>query len=223
MLKRLIDIWLTDLSERKDLDIPFRLLLEAEDHVAIGHSTVHGPMEFGKDIVSEKPPENLFYFFQTKTGDAKPSDWADMERQIMQMVEVPYAHPNYTIGEPYRPVWVCTGQLSETVRTSLGLQNEAYRKSGKPTVEVWDRNKLVEKFHSAFFDLLFADEAFVVDYLRLWSHLSDYMSDEDDLREFFHHYLFDLPVAKQRETRKHLATYVDCALLGAVQIVHLIR
>jgi hypothetical protein len=167
MLKRLIEIWLTSLSERKDLDIPFRLLLEAEGHVAVGHSTKHGPMEFGKDIVSEKPSEGLFYFFQTKTGDAKPSDWAEMERQVMQMVEVPYAHPNYSIGDPYKPVWVCTGQLSETVRTSLGLRNEAYRKSDKPTVEVWDRNKLIAKFHSAFFDMLFADESFVVDFLSV--------------------------------------------------------
>jgi len=242
MLKRLIENWLTSLSERKDLDIPFRLLLEAEGHVAIGHSTVHGPMELGKDIVSEKPSEDLFYFFQTKTGDAKPSDWADMERQIMQMVEVPYAHPNFSIGDPYKPVWVCTGQLSETVRTSLGLRNEAYRKSDRPTVEVWDRNTLIDKFHSAFFDMLFADESFVIDFLRLWSHLADYMSDEEDLREFFHRYLFDLPVAKERETRKHLATYalmlaqvsqryvakddlysaIDCALLGAVQLYEFI-
>ncbi|TEU15134.1 MAG: hypothetical protein E3J21_14000 [Anaerolineales bacterium] len=241
MLKRLIENWLTSLSER-DLDIPFRLLLEAEGHVAVGHRTVHGLAELGKDIVSWHPTQGLVYFFQLKTGDAKPSDWNEMERQIRQMVEVPYVHPNYTVEAPYQPVWVCTGQLSESVRLSLGLKNKEHQRIGKPPIQVWERNCLIEKYHSAFFDVLFADEYFVVDFLRLWSHASNYMSDEDSLREFLHHYLFELPAAKEREMRKHLATYalilaqlsqryvsmsdlysgIDCALLGAVQLYEFI-
>ena len=237
MLKRLIDIWLASLSER-EFDIPFRLLLEAEGHVAIGHSTIHGLAELGKDIVSQKPTEGLFYFFQTKAGDANPSDWNEMERQIRQMVEVPYVHPNYSVGDPYKPVWVCTGQLSETVRLSLGLENTHYRAEGKPTIDVWDRNVLIEKFGTAFFDLLIADESLAIDYLGLWSHITDYMSDEESLREFFHHHLFDLTVSGERKTKRHLATYtlmlfqisqryisrddlysaIDCAMLGVVQM-----
>jgi hypothetical protein len=165
-----------------------------------------------------------------------------MERQIRQMVEAPYVHPNYTMGSPYQPVWVCTGQLSESVRLSLGPKNEEHRRIGKPPIQVWERNDLIEKYHSAFFDVLFADEHFVVNFLRLWSHASDYMSDEDSLREFLHHYLFELPAAKEREMRKHLATYalilaqlsqryismgdlysgIDCALLGVVQLYEFI-
>lgn len=242
MLKRLIENWLTSLSERKDFDIPFRLLLEAEGHVAVGHRTVHGLAELGKDIVSFHPTQGLFYFFQLKTGDTNLSDWNEMERQIRQMVEVPYVHPNYAPGDPYKPVWVCTGQLRESVRMSLGLKNEEHCRIGKPPIEVWERNDLIEKYHMAFFDVLFADEYFVVDFLRLWSHAGDYMSDEDNLREFFHHYLFKLPAAKKREMRKHLATYalilaqlsqryasmgdlysgIDCTLLGAIQLYEFI-
>lgn len=93
MLKRLIENWLINISER-EFDIPFRLLLEALGHVAIGHTTIHGAMELGKDIVSRHPEGELFYFFQLKAGDITPSDWSEMQRQLLQMVTVPYVHPN---------------------------------------------------------------------------------------------------------------------------------
>ena len=243
MLKRLVENWLTSLSERKDLDIPFRLLLEAEGHVAIAHATVHGPMELGKDIISWHPQQKQFFFFQLKAGDATLSDWNEMERQIRQLVEVPYVHPNYTIGDPYKPIWVCTGQLQESVRLSLGLQNEDLRRLGKPPVEVWDRNQLIEKFVAAFFTLPFVSDTFTVDFLRRWSHTSEYLTDEDELRVFFSRTLFALPAAKPREMKHHLATYalvvaqlsqrylslddaysaIDCAILGAIQLYDFIE
>src|SRR5436189_4011523 len=113
MIERLIENWLTNLSERKDLDIPFRLLLEAEGHRVNGHRTIHGPMELGKDVVSWYPRERCYYFFQLKSGDATQNDWVEMERQMLLMAEVPYVHPNYQPGDPYQTEWVCTGQLHE--------------------------------------------------------------------------------------------------------------
>jgi len=198
---------LTNISER-EIDIPFRLLLEAEGHIAIGHKTIHGPMELGKDIVSDKPDEGKWYFFQLKQGNIGLAEWDEVKRQMRQITDVPYVHPNYKIGDPFQPVWVCTGQLDETVRYNLGLENENLRREGKPAFLVWDRNILIDKFHSAFFDILFADESFVVDFIRLASHLADFHGDEKDSREFLRFYLNDLKSAKQRETRKHLATYV---------------
>src|SRR6266516_5404847 len=79
MIERLIENWLTNLSERKNLDIPFRLLLEAEGHRVNGHRTIHGPMELGKDVVSWYPCEQRYYFFQLKSGDVTQNDWLEME------------------------------------------------------------------------------------------------------------------------------------------------
>lgn len=241
MLKRLIENWLTSVSER-EFDIPFRLLLEAEGHVSIGHSTVHGPMELGKDIVSWHPEEEIFYFFQLKAGNANLHAWNDMERQIRQLVEVPYTHPNYTIGLPYKPVWVCTGQLDETVRFSLGGKNEEHRRYGKPSIEVWERNMLIEKYVEMFFKIVFVDDYFLVDFLKVWSHARDFMMDEDDLRVFFHQYLSSCPLTNVRKAKLCLATYalmlaqlsqryvsigdlfsgIDCLLLGVVQVCEII-
>ncbi len=192
MIERLIENWLTNLSERKNLDIPFRLLLEAEGHRVNGHRTIHGPMELGKDVVSWYPCEQRYYFFQLKSGDVTQNDWLEMERQMLLMAEVPYVHPNYQPGDPYQSVWVCTGQLHETVRIGLGLKNDEARRQGKPTIEVWDRSTLVKKFRDAFFHLLFVDDPFAVDFLKRWSQALEYLADEEELRLFFHNYLFAL-------------------------------
>ena len=237
MLKRLIENWLTSISER-EFDIPFRLLLEAEGHIAIGHSTVHGPMELGKDIVSKYPEEQKFYFFQLKAGDANLNDWNGMERQIRQMVEVPYTHPNYTVGDPYQPVWICTGQLDETVRLSLGGKNDENKRIGKPSIDVWDRNILIDKYEHAFFDVVFVESKYLIDYLKVWSHASDYMADEEDIHDFFGNYLSNCPLDSSRKIKRYLAAYalilsqlshrylsiedrysaVDCVVLGITQL-----
>jgi hypothetical protein len=239
MIERLIENWLINLSERKNLDIPFRLLLEAEGHRVNGHHTIHGPMELGKDVVSWYPCERRYYFFQLKSGDATQNDWLEMERQMLLMAEVPYVHPNYQPGDPYQSVWVCTGQLHETVRIGLGLKNDEARRQRRPTIEVWDRSTLVKKFRDAFFHLLFVDDPFAVDFLKRWSQASEYLADEEELRQFFHNYLFaPARTAQSREMRRHLATYtliltqlsqryeslgdiysaIDCAILGVVQL-----
>lgn len=206
MLKRLIENWLINISER-EFDIPFRLLLEAEEHISVGHRTIHGPMELGKDIVSYHSMQNTFYFFQLKAGDAKLGDWNDMERQIRQMVEVPYIHPNYTVGDPYQPVWVCTGQLDETVRLSLGGKNDEYKRLGKPYIIVWDRNNLIDKFEQVFFDIAFVEDYLLIDYLKVWSHASDFQSDEDDLREFMANYLANCALDSDRKIKRYLSTF----------------
>lgn len=236
MLKRLIENWLINISER-EFDIPFRLLLEALGHVAIGHTTIHGAMELGKDIVSRHPEGELFYFFQLKAGDITPSDWSEMQRQLLQMVTVPYVHPNYQIGNPYQPIWVCTGQLHETVRLNVGLMNQEFAQNGKPQVQVWDRNDLIERYHDTFYEVVFTDPALTIDFIRLWSHTHDFMSDEDELRAFFHVYLSRTPTTSSRIAARHLATYtliltqlsqryadlddlysrIDCVFLGIVQ------
>ncbi len=243
MIERLIENWLTNLSERKNLDIPFRLLLEAEGHRVNGHRTIHGPLELGKDIISWHPREQRYYFFQLKSGDATQNDWVEMERQMLLMVEVPYVHPNYHPGDPYQPVWVCTGQLQESVRIALGLKNNEAHRQGKPTIEVWERSTLVKKFRDAFFDLPFVDDPFAVDFLKRWSQASEYLADEGELRQFFHNYLFAQGgITQPREMRRHLATYtlmltqlsqryealgdhysaIDCTILGAVQLYEFI-
>lgn len=243
MIERLIENWLTNLSERKDLDIPFRLLLEAEGHLVNGHHTIHGPMELGKDVVSWSPSQQRYCFFQLKAGNATQNDWVEMERQMLLMAEVPYVHPNYQPGDPYQPVWVCTGQLHESVRFALGLKNTEARRLQKPAIEVWDRSILVEKFRYAFFNLLFVDDPFAVDFIKRWSQASEYLADEEELRTFFHNYLFTLPgTAQPREMRRHLATYtlmltqlsqryevlgdiysaIDCAILGSIQLYEFI-
>lgn len=236
MLKRLIENWLINISER-EFDIPFRLLLEALGHVAIGHTTIHGAMELGKDIVSWHSEENLFYFFQLKAGDITPSDWSEMQRQLLQMVMVPYVHPNYQVGDPYQPIWVCTGQLHETVRLSMGLMNQEFAQNDKPQVQVWERNDLIERYHEIFYEVVFTDPALTIDFIRLWSHEHDFMTDEDELRAFFHAYLSQTPTTSSRIAARHLATFtliltqlsqryldlgdlysrIDCALLGIVQ------
>ena len=149
MLKRLIEHWLSSISER-EFDIPFRLLLEALAHIAIGHATKHGAMELGKDIVSWHSEDGLFYFFQLKAGDitlstkryaATTSPTSDGSLCASQL----------QVGDPYQPIWVCTGQLQETVRLNIGLMNQDFRQNGRPQVWVWERNDLIELYHDVFY------------------------------------------------------------------------
>ena len=177
MIERLLESWLTSISER-EFDIPFRWLLEQLGFIPFGRKTTHGPMELGKDVVAQESETGLIHFFQVKAGDATPGDWRDMQTQLLQLVEVDYLHPNYKPGDPYKPVWVVTGEMRETVRTSLGLKNADYRRREMPEVEVWEQNDLIERFKKTLFDVPMADELFLIDFIRLWSRARDYLTDE---------------------------------------------
>ncbi|MGD0111993.1 MAG: hypothetical protein ABSD48_09000 [Armatimonadota bacterium] len=212
----------------------FRSLLRARGFVPVGTKTVHGAIEYGKDIAAWHPGERTIYLFQLKAGDVRRADWPGLHTQLFELAAVPYSHPNHVIGAPTQPVLVCTGQVEETLRAAIAGQNYAALPARK--VLVWDRETLVNAFSENLFSVQVLTEAVAIDHIRVWSHLSDYGADEDNIWSFLHSYLDRAKGLPARDVRRILAGYVvavaqlsqrywsggdvygaiDCAILGAV-------
>ena len=156
MLRELVAEAITALNER-EFEHPFRQLLRAMDFQCLRGFTVHGPYEFGKDIVAVKPRPRTegfdLFAFQTKVGNITQSRWSEMERQTQEMVLSQVRHPNLSGQEPIKPVWVCTGELDSKVEQLLFDANQRFQGLGLPTVEVWGLENLTTKFVRHFFSV----------------------------------------------------------------------
>ena len=210
LLERMLESWLTSLRERGQLDVSFRALLQTAGFEPLGRKTTHGPLEFGKDVAAWKPSERVLYLFQLKAGDVAPSDWSDMQTQLQQLVLVPYDHPNYAVGDPFVPVWVCSGEMTPTVKAMLAQQNEAYRKEGRAAVLVWERPKLISMFREHLFAVHAIDVRSAIEHIRIWTRLTSYDADKDDLRDFYRAYLSQWDSLRGKDHSRLLCAYIVC-------------
>jgi len=211
VIERVLENWLTSLKERGQFDVCFRALLLASGYQPLGRKATHGPMERGKDIAAWHPKQRKLFLFQLKTGDIRDTDWNSMHTQLQQLVLVPFDHPNYTVGDPYKPVWVCTGEMTPAVQNSLSRQNADYRHQEKPEVEVWEQGKLIALFRDSLFAVQVLEVDVAIDHIRMWSHLTDYTKNEEELRTFFELYLRPVGQLASRERRRRLSGYLVCA------------
>ena len=234
MLGNVLASWLTSLRERGEFEICFRSLLRAQGYVSVGIRTTHGPIEYGKDVAAWHPRKRSLYLFQLKAGDVARADWPQIATQLYELAAVPYNHPNYVLSAPRKPVLVCTGQVNDTVQEAIARQNQD--PAVGRTVEIWDREILVAAFRDHLFSIHALSDAVAIDHIRMWSHISNYGKDEEDLWAFFNRYLSLVRDARGRELRRVLAGYVvavaqlsqryrsendtysaiDCTILGAV-------
>lgn len=207
MLKRLLENYLINISER-EIDRPFRLLLETEGHECLDVKTNHTALELGKDIITFHPQSGNFYAFQLKKGNIDKKYWEKLESQLKQLAELPIFHPNFSQGDIFFPIWVCTGELSPTIEISMKAKNEQYRNEGKPEIKVWNRNTLISKFHDNFFDILYIEENLLLDFIRVTSNISELTYILDEPHEFLCNFLDSIDCSNSRKIRKHLSVFV---------------
>jgi hypothetical protein len=121
VIERAIESWLTKTNER-NYQAAFCQVLLHQGHRVL-HSSSHGPMEQGKDIITIGPDGN-YHAFQTKTGDIGLSDWRGIAGEIQELVELPIDYPGVDKARGHRAYLVANGKISDPVRNQISDRNE---------------------------------------------------------------------------------------------------
>lgn len=130
---RLIENWLTNATERS-FQIPFCWALQLQGHVVV-HLTRHGPMEFGKDILSIAT-DGMPCAYQLKTADngrINLTQWRrDVEPQLLSLVGQPINHPSIDSTKGHRSYLVTNGDIDEEVQVAIKGLNQDWAAKGLP-------------------------------------------------------------------------------------------
>ena len=144
MQERLIEHWLDSVNER-GYQSAFLQMLIGEGYGVI-HSTRHGPIEFGKDVIATAE-DGTHCAFQLK-GDPGSrltlSKFRSMQEQITELVEVPIKYPGLAGNEPHRSFLVTNGEIEEEVQVQVGLLNEGYARRGLGSLSLIGRGLLLK-------------------------------------------------------------------------------
>ena len=162
MLTSIIENYLTSIKEVQFFQ-PFINLLDV-----IGYNDIHllhGPNEFGKDIVAKKDGQQ--FAFVLKVGDVSQGKFMNEIRgQLSEAQTNSLAHPNFEYP-PSKVIFVTTGKVSSQVNLSLQNYNEYSRKNNLPLVEAWTKDFLIKKFSQSgiepFFNL-HSNPQFIIDF-----------------------------------------------------------
>lgn len=146
MLERLVEDWLDSASERS-YQTPFVQMLVADGH-RILHSTRHGPLEFGKDIVSVDP-EGHPCAFQLKGhpgGRLTSNELREALPQLRQLLDVALPYPDLPAVQ-HRSFLVTNGLVEEEAIHEVNLLNEGNAHAGFPArrLEIIQRGDLLAK------------------------------------------------------------------------------
>lgn len=142
MLRNVVQTFLETLTER-ELDAPLLAILSARGFTDIHF--LHGPFEFGKDVIAKKVgPDGVQrqYAIQSKGGDLGAAEWRAVRPQLEECGYNDIAHPGFDAMLPRAVVLVTTGRLkgaasSDAQQFALRLKN-----LGIDVFEVWDRDIL---------------------------------------------------------------------------------
>lgn len=155
MLRDVIGVFLDTATER-EFDGPLMALLAAKGFSDIHF--LHGAFEFGKDFIAKgrksiysdvgqgSPAEWALHQFaiQSKAGDLNLSAWQAVRQQLDSARLTTLSHPSFDASLTRCGVLITTGRL----RGAAGLEAQDYRRqeqaSGRPDIEVWDRERLLE-------------------------------------------------------------------------------
>jgi len=108
VIERAIESWLTRTNER-NYQAAFCQVLMHQGHRVL-HSSSHGPMEQGKDIITVDPDGN-YHAYQTKTGNIGLSEWREISGEIQELVELPIDYPGVDKASGHRAYLIANGQI----------------------------------------------------------------------------------------------------------------
>jgi hypothetical protein len=142
LLDDVVESFLDSVTER-EFDAPFMALLRAHGYSKIHR--LHGPYEFGKDIIAQRGDPRTQFAFQTKAGDIGLGKWTSETRGQVDVLRTnDLAHPDFDTTLPRVGMLVLTGRLVG----GAALEAQNYKKrvdsSEEPTFDFWDRERLVE-------------------------------------------------------------------------------
>lgn len=139
MLERFVENWLDNADERGYQHAFLQILLH-EKH-KIHHSTRHGPLEFGKDIIS-KNQDGRLCAFQLKANPGGRLTKAQFRELIPQLNElIHYAVPMETAGGAHESYLVTNGRVEEETREAARLFNEGL----SSRLPKWRRLSIVDR------------------------------------------------------------------------------
>lgn len=147
MLERVVEDWLTNVSER-NFEVPFAQLLAVEGYSILHIAKPHGPMEQGKDMLAIDT-EGTVWAYQLKSGDLSLQDWRNPEQplkgQVEDLLDLAVQHPSIPSDAPRRYCLVTTGVLDETLRQTIDAFNQDRRRGGRPALDTMVRGQLQSK------------------------------------------------------------------------------
>ncbi len=142
--ERLVEDWLDSASERS-YQAPFCQILLARGYTVL-HSTRHGPIEFGKDIIARAPGGTLCaYQLKGNPGSRMTAvQLREIKGQLLELVSQPIQLPGIPITD-HQSFLVTNGEVEEEARQalseiSLGLKKIGYR---YPEIELITRGPLL--------------------------------------------------------------------------------
>ena len=150
VIENLVDVWLTEASERS-YEAAFGQLLVIE-----GHRVIQGPMhhahEHGKDIIAWDPAGNLCAY-QLKGGNTGKLDKPAVEEtqnQLLTAAATAVLHPSLPIPRPPDRVYLVTNQHSTgPAQGQIHALSEGNRHRGLATLQLIERAELASRFVAA--------------------------------------------------------------------------
>lgn len=148
MIERAIENWLTRTNER-NYQAAFCQVLMHEGHRVL-HSSCHGPMEQGKDVITVAP-DGVSCDFQTKTGDIDLKEWREIRGEVAELVELPIDYPGVDKTTVHRAYLVANGIITDPVRVEISARNEDNIRKGRQYAEltVIAKDELLKAFIDA--------------------------------------------------------------------------
>src|SRR6266511_3542258 len=148
MLRNVLEDYLNNISEERDLDYPLISLLRAMGFYDI-HFT-HGPGEIGKDFIAKRVIDNVVYQYaiQSKQGNINQKKLtSEVYPQILLASISGLSHPQFDKDLPRRVVVVTTGRLVGNAPLILqDLNIELETKYNREKVEFWGKEQLIQHF-----------------------------------------------------------------------------
>lgn len=173
MIERVVEDWLTSVSERH-FEVPFAQLLERQGSHVIHLASPHGPMEQGKDIIAIDANRRPVAF-QLKSGNLNLDNWRNptqpLKGQVEDLLDLPIQHPSVRPGTPHTSYLVTTGLLDETLRQTIVTYNLGRLQQGKSELFLLTRGELSRMILDCIGTFLPGSLAQLRDFLKLW--LSD--------------------------------------------------
>ena len=210
MIENLVDVWLTEASERS-YEAAFGQLLVIE-----GHRVIQGPMhhahEHGKDIIAWDCDENLcVYQLKSGTGKLDVSTVRKMQDQLLTAAAAAVMHPSLPRPRlPDRVVVVTNQAATGPAQSLIRALSEANRSLQRAPYQLTEHAELASRFVAAQGSLLPSSPKALNAYLTLF--LADGRG-ELPRKEFFWLLEDILPVVGRKPRAAAAARAISAAAL----------
>lgn len=223
MLRRVVEDYLESIREVQFF-LPFASLLMLKGYFDV--HIVHGPTEFGKDIIAKKTEGEVTsqIIFQLKAGDVNLSKFtAEVKPQLLEAVTNPLAHPNFDNTLNKQIFLVTTGILKQPATLAFQEFNVYLQtKLNSGPIYTIEKHDIVEDFVRSGLESFFTlhnDPAFVGDFFDMYAKIKnnkeitsfdveaytkrwldlDYNNNVNRLQVLFESYLFSSSQYKEKK------------------------